>query len=68
MNEVHDILLISIEDSLHQDLKGRVLGLEIVDILLVDALSSMVCMWSIFAFSQIDRSAGSALWQVSIAL
>ena len=53
---------------MYQSLQGRIAGLEVIDVLLIDAFATMIRIGIVDAFGTIDRGARSAAWCVSIAL
>lgn len=57
-----------VEDGLDEGLKGGIMRLEIVDVFLVDAFSSMIRVGVVDAFSAVDGSTSGAARGVSIAL
>lgn len=57
-----------VEDGLDEGLKGRVVGFEVVDILLVDAFATVIRIGIVDTFSAVDGGTSSATGAVAIAL
>lgn len=64
--QLADVVLLGIEYGLYQNLECRILCLEAVDILLVNAFASMVRVRGILAVGQVDARTGGALGEVSV--
>jgi hypothetical protein len=68
VDEVGDFILRVVEDGLDQRLQGRVARLEVVDVLLVDALAAVVRVQVVDAFGVVDGGAGRAGGRGAVAL
>lgn len=66
--QVGYLMLGIVEDGLDEGLKGRVVGFEVVDILLVDAFATVIGIGIVYTLGSVDGGTSSATREVSIAL
>lgn len=68
MDQGRDFIFRPVEDGLNQRLEGRVLGLELVDVLFVDAFAAVVGAGIVDALGIVNGGASGAGGSIAIAL